>query len=121
MRFERSSVSMASDDSRKIPTAQANSVGNFRLAEISDKSDKSAMSTAEEVRNRLKKAFETSGASPITLALDWGLERNHLREFLIGKKDSLKYEVIESLSEHFGIPINLLIIRRLKKKRKSAA
>lgn len=121
MRFERSSVSMDADDSRKIPTSQAVSVGNFRLAKIAGKSDKSAMSSPEEVRGRLLKAFEGSDKGPITLALDWGLERNHLREFLVGKKDSLKYEVIESLSEHFGIPISLLIIRRLKKKRKTAA
>jgi hypothetical protein len=112
---------MDTDDSRKIPTSQAISVGNFRLAKTSDKSDKSAMSSPAEVRARLLKAFEGSDKGPITLALDWGLERNHLREFLVGKKDSLKYEVIESLSEHFGIPINLLIIRRLKKKKKSAA
>jgi len=112
---------MGADDSRNFPTSQALSVGKFRLADIHSKSDKSAMSSPEEVRARLKKAFEGSDKGPITLALDWGLERNHLREFLIGKKDSLKYEVIESLSEHFGIPINLLIIRRLKKKRKSAA
>lgn len=121
MRFDRSSDSMEMDDSRKIPTAQAKSVGKFRLAQPAEKSDKSAMSTPEEVRARLKKAFESSEKGPITLAQDWGLERNHLREFLIGKKDSLKYEVIESLSDHFGIPINLLIIRRLKKKKKNAA
>jgi hypothetical protein len=109
---------MTADNSRKIPTLQANSVGKFRLAENSGSSDKSAMSTVEEVRNRLQRAFEGSGQSPITLALEWGLERNHIREFLRGKKDSLKYEVIESLAEHFGIPLNLLIIRRPKKRRK---
>jgi hypothetical protein len=112
---------MATDDSRKIPTMQALSVGKFRLAENSDTSDKSAMSTPEEVRNRLRKAFEGSGESPITLAQEWGLERNHIREFLIAKKDSLKHEVVELLSGHFGIPLDLLIIRRLKKKRKTAA
>ena len=120
MRFDRSSVSMAAEDSRKIPTVQANSVGNFRLAENSDKSDKSAMSTVDEVRHRLDQAFARTGDSPITLALKWDLERNHLREFLIGKKQSLKHEVIEMLSEHFDIPLDLLIIRRQKKKRKAA-
>lgn len=78
------------------------------------------MSTVDEVRNRLQRAFNDSGESPITLALLWDLERNHIREFLIGKKNSLKYEVVENLSEHFGISIDLLIIRRPKKKRKVA-
>jgi len=121
MRFERSSVSIAPDDSRKIPTAQLLSVGKFRLAENCDTSDISAMSSPEEVRRRLKKAFEGSKESPMTLAREWGLERNHIREFLRGKKDSLKYEVVENLAAHFGIPIELLIIRRLKKKRETAA
>lgn len=79
------------------------------------------MSTPEEVRARLKKAFESSEKGPITLAEDWGLERNHIREFLVQKKNSLNHEVIEALSEHFGIPINLLTIRKMRKKRKSAA
>lgn len=78
------------------------------------------MSTVDEVRSRLQRAFQGSEESPITLALKWDLERNHIREFLKGKKNSLKHEVIENLSEHFGIPIDLLIIRRPKKKRKSA-
>lgn len=120
MRLDRSSISIAGENSRKIPTLQAKSVGNFRLAEISDKSDKSAMSSVDEVRHRIQQAFDRTGQSPITLALEWDLERNHIREFLIGKKQSLKYEVVENLSEHFGIPKDLLIIRRPKKKRKAA-
>ena len=111
---------MAEENSRKIPTAQELSVGNFRLAEKSDTSDKSAMATVDEVRSRLQRAFESSGQSPITLALTWELERNHIREFLTGKKSSLKHEVIEKLSEHFEIPIDLLIIRRPKRRRKAA-
>lgn len=79
------------------------------------------MSTPEEVRSRLLKAFENSEKGPITLAEDWGLERNHIREFLIAKKNSLNYEVIEALSEHFKIPINLLTIRKMRKKRKQTA
>lgn len=122
MRFDRNSDSIAEDDSRKIPTPQANSVGKFRLAENSDKSDKSAMPSHEEVRHRLKQAFERPGAEgPITLAKNWDLGRDHIREFLIGKKDSLRYEVLEHLSEHFNIPLNLLIIRRQKKKKQKAA
>jgi hypothetical protein len=122
MRFDRSSVSMADDDSRKIPTLQAKSVGKFRLAENSDSSDKSAMASADEVRQRLKQAFARPDVrTPIQLADDWDLERNHIREFLIGKKQSLKHDVIEQLAEYFGIPVDLLSIRRPKKKKRKAA
>lgn len=120
MRFDRSSVSMATEDSRKIPTLQAVSVGNFRLAENSDKSDKSAMSSVDEVRQRIQAVFTKTGHSPITVALAWDLERNHIRDFLDGKKDSLKPEVLQLLSDEYGIPFNMLIIKRQRKKRKAA-
>jgi hypothetical protein len=112
---------MAEDDSRKIPTAQAISVGKFRLAENSDTSDKSAMSSVDEVRHRIQQAFDRTGESPITVALEWDFERNHIRDFLEGKKDSLKPEVLENLSVRYGIPLNMLIIKRQRKKRKAAA
>lgn len=121
MRFDRSSDSITEDDSRKIPTLQANLVGNFRLVEKSDLSDKSAMSSANEVRQRIQQAFERSGDSPISVAIAWELERNHIRDFLDGKKDSLKPYVLENISERYGIPLNLLIIRPQRKKRKAAA
>jgi hypothetical protein len=121
MRLDRSSVSMTEENSRKIPTLQANSVGNFRLAENSDTSDKSAMSSVDEVRHRIQQAFDRTGESPITLALLWEFERNHIRDFLEGKKDSLKPEILQNISEHYGIPLNMLIIKRQRKKRKAAA
>jgi hypothetical protein len=121
MRFDRSSVSITADNSRKIPTPQANSVGKFRLVENSDMSDKSAMSSLQEVRNRIQQAIDAKGDSSITLALDWDLERNHIRDFLEEKKDSLKPEVLLLLSEKYAIPFNLLIIKRKKKQRKVAA
>jgi hypothetical protein len=121
MRFDRSSVSMAADDSRKIPTSQANSVGNFRLAENSDSSDKSAMPNLAQVRAKLQELFDRPGESPITFAVNSGLERNHIREFLIGKKDSLKHDVMLDMAAHFEIPVEDLTIRRPKKKRKAAA
>ncbi len=121
MRFERNSVSIAANNSRKIPTSQAKSVGKFRLAENSDSSDKSAMSSVNEVRQRIQHAFTKSGDSPITCALDWGFERNHIRDFLDGGKESLKPEVLQLISEQYGIPFNMLIIKRQRKKRKSAA
>lgn len=111
---------MTEDDSRKIPTTQAISVGNFRLAENSDTSDKSAMSSVDEVRQRVQQAFTKTGDSPITVALEWGYERNHIREFLIGKKESLKPEVLVLLSDKYGIPFHMLVIKRQKKKRKAA-
>ncbi len=121
MRFERSSDSMGADDSRKIPTLQAQSVGNFRLAGETDKSDKSAtMSSVDEVRQRIMQALARSGDSPITLALDWNFERNHLRDFLEDRKGSLKPEILVLLSERYGIPLQQLIITRQRKKRKAA-
>lgn len=120
MRFERSSVSMTGEDSRNIPTTQQNSVGNFRLAVLADKSDKSAMATAAEVRHRIQQALDRAGDSPITLADDWDLERNHIRDFLLGRKESLKAEVLQLLSERYGIPLPMLIIKRQRKKRKAA-
>jgi len=78
------------------------------------------MSTVDEVRHRVSQAFAKSGDSPITVALEWELERNHIREFLIGKKESLKPEVLQLLSDRYGIPFNLLIIKRQRKKRKAA-
>jgi hypothetical protein len=121
MRFDRNSNSITADDSRKIPTLQGLSVGKFRLVENSDLSDKSAMSTVQEVRARIQQAFDRSEQSPITVALEWELERNHIRDFLDGKKDSLKSEVLLMLSERYNIPFNLLIIKRQRKKRKAAA
>jgi hypothetical protein len=120
MRFDRSSVSITEENSRKIPTLQAKSVGKFRLEENSDLSDKSAMPNLAQVRAKLQELFDRPGESPITLALKWGLERNHIREFLIGKKDSLKHDVMLDLSEYFEVPIEDLTIRRAKKKRKAA-
>jgi hypothetical protein len=112
---------MAAEDSRKIPTMQAKSVGNFRLAESSGSSDKSAMPTHEEVRHILNQAFARKDApSPITLAKDWELGRDYIIDFLNDRKNTLSYETLENLSEELGIPLNLLLIRRPKKKRKVA-
>ena len=79
------------------------------------------MSTVQEVRNRIQQAFDHKEESPITVALELELERNHIRDFLDGKKDSLKSEVLLMLSERYKIPFNLLIIKRQRKRRKVAA
>ena len=78
------------------------------------------MSSVEEVRNRIRRAIEGSGDKPVTLALEWGFERNHIRDFLEAKKDSLKPEVLAAISERYGIPFPMLIIKRQRKKRKVA-
>lgn len=117
MSFDRSSDSMATEDSRKIPTAQAKSVGKFRLVEKSDSADKSAMATVQEVRNLIQHVLDRNGHSPITVAEEWGLERTHIWDFLDGRKDSLKTEVLKMFSDQYGIKFELLIITRPKKKR----
>ena len=119
-RFDRNSVSMATDNSRKTPTAQEGQVGIFQLAESPEKSDKSAMPTVEHIRQRLERAMQAVGDRPVTLALELGLERNHIRDYLEGKKRSLKAEVLMTLSERYGIPLNELLIRKEKPVRKRA-
>lgn len=78
------------------------------------------MSSVDEVRHRIAQAIDRSGDSPVTLALEWELERNHLRDFLEGRKDSLKPEVLQLLADRYDIPFHQLIIKRQKKKRKAA-
>ena len=79
------------------------------------------MSTVQEVRNRIQQAFDRKEESPITVALEWEFERNHIRDFLDGKKESLKPEVLLMLSDRYSIPLNLLIIKRQRKKQKAVA
>jgi hypothetical protein len=114
MRFDRSSTSMEADDSRKIPTAQAISVGKFRLAESPAQSDKSAMATVDQIRRRIEKAMEIAGEGPVRLAGELGLERNHIRDFLEGKKASLKTETMIAISERYSIPFKDLVVTKDK-------
>jgi len=78
------------------------------------------MSSVDEVRRRIQQAFDRSGESDITLALEWGFERGDIWDFLHQKKASLKPEVLKRLSDHFDIPFEQLIITRQRKKRKAA-
>lgn len=78
------------------------------------------MSTTAEVRHRIQQALDRAGDGPVTLALEWEMERNHLRDFLLGRKESLKPEVLQLISERYGIPLSMLIIKRQRKKRKAA-
>jgi SOS-response transcriptional repressor LexA len=79
---------MESIDSRIFPIRQAREVGNIPFAFGKPKSDKSVMEKNElrqRIRNRLTQlgigAVEAAQAIP-------GLERNYLRDFLEGKKQS---------------------------------
>lgn len=109
---------MALEDSRKIPTSQAKSVGNFRLAQMPEKSDKSAVPTVDQIRGIIQKALDKKGVGPVTAALDLGYERNHIREFLIGKKESLKTEVSIAIAEYLEIDFKDLIVTKEKRQRR---
>jgi hypothetical protein len=100
--------------SRSFPTWQELFVGKFRLAEISDLSDKSDMPTADQVRKTVVRALEKAGEGPVGLASAMGIERNYIRDFLQGKKGSLGTEVMLDLSERLGIPFKDLVVTRKK-------
>jgi hypothetical protein len=109
---------MGKQNSRKIPTTQVEKVGNFRLATEPEKSDKSAMPTVDQIRHNLARALEKKGG-PITVAHELGFERNHIRDFLEGKKRSLKTEVMLALSEYLEIPFKDLVITKEKAMRRA--
>lgn len=120
MRFERNSVSMVGENSRKIPTVQANSVGNFRLAGVADKSDKSAMPSIDQIRRKIQKAMDDAGEGSVTLAAELGLERNHIRDFMKGTKQSLKTEVMLQIADRYHIPFKDLIVTKASQPRRAA-
>lgn len=119
MRFERSSVSIEEDDSRKIPTSQQVSVGNFRLAQSAEKSDKSAVPTVDQIRHTITRALDKQGLGPVTCALALGLERNYIRDFLKGDKNSLKTEAVLLISEKLSIPFKDLVVTKEKRMRRA--
>ena len=75
------------------------------------------MPTADQVRHTIARAMERKGEGPVTVALDLDLERNHLRDFMEGKKDSLKPHVVMALAERYGLDFKDLIIKREKPSR----
>lgn len=111
---------MGADSSRSFPTLQAPDVGKVQLAVDADKSDKSAMRTADQIRQTLLNAMTSRGDLPVPLALELGLERNHIRDFLAGKKDSMKAPVLLLLAERYSIPIRDLIVPKEKQTRRRA-
>lgn len=72
------------------------------------------MTTVDQIRRKIQKAMDDKGEGPVTVALDLGLERNHIREFMIGKKRSLKTEVMMLISERYGIPFKELLVSQEK-------
>src|ERR1051326_2899827 len=90
---------------RKVPTR-----------EIAGMSDKSDMPTVDQVRQTVARALEKAGKGPVAVAEAMGVERNYIRDFLQGKKSSLRTEVMLDLSERFGIPFKDLVVTRKKAK-----
>jgi hypothetical protein len=110
---------MDAEYSRSFPTLQAK-VGNFQLAQLSDKSDKSAMPTVDQIRQKLLGLMQAAGDRPVPLAEELNLERNHLRDYFEGKKNSLKIEVLQLLSERYDIPLSDLVAKKEKTIRRRA-
>ena len=108
MRFDRSSVSILEDNSRSFPTVKQK-VGNFQLADNPDMSDKSDMRETDRIRWKIQTAIEAAGFGAVNAAEELGWPRDHLRDYLEGRKESLKAEKLMQLSERFGIPFNDLI------------
>lgn len=54
--------------------------------------------------------MDDAGLGPITVAIELGWPRDHLRDYLAGKKDSLKTEKMLQISERFGIPFKELVV-----------
>lgn len=78
------------------------------------------MPTLDQIRHTITKALVKKGEGAVTVALELGLERNYIRDFLKGDKNSIKTEVALSLSEYLDIPFKDLVISKEKKLRRSA-
>jgi hypothetical protein len=78
------------------------------------------MPSVDQIRHTITAALAKEGIGPVTLALELGKGRDYLRDFLEGKKDSLKIEVVIALSERWDIPIKNLVPSEEKALRRSA-
>jgi plasmid maintenance system antidote protein VapI len=78
------------------------------------------MPTVDQVRRTVARALEKAGEGPVELAGALGIERNYIRDFLEGRKDSLRTEVMLDLSERFGIPFKDLVVTGEKVKKRGA-
>lgn len=72
------------------------------------------MATVDQIRRRLERAMNAAGEGPVWLAGELGMERNHIRDFLQGKKRSLKTETMMALSERYSIPFKDLVVTKDK-------
>lgn len=80
------------------------------------------MATVDQIRRKIQKAMDDAEPKEgaVWLAGELGLERNHIRDFLDGKKRSLRTEVMLSISQRYGIPFNELIITKPAAARRAA-
>lgn len=63
------------------------------------------MAAVDQIRRVLRQALAGRGETAIGVAKELEIERNYIRDFLEGKKASLKIDVAVSLSERFDIPL----------------
>ena len=78
------------------------------------------MPTVDQIRQKILTLMAAAGDRPIPLAEEFGLERNHLRDYFEGKKRSLKIEVLQQLSERYDIPLSDLVAKKEKQNRRRA-
>lgn len=118
MRFDRSSISMGSEDSRKIPTAQAVSIGNFPLAHRPIKSDKSAMPSADQIRAVINEALARHDTGAIAVVMEMrrlgltGVDRTYLSDFLSGKKQSLSFDFSQIFATFLDVDLQSLRVSK---------
>ena len=74
------------------------------------------MRPVDQIRHRIQMAMDAAGIGPVTVAQELGWERNHLRDYMEGKKDSLKTEKMLQISDRFGIPFQELIVGGTRRK-----
>ena len=76
------------------------------------------MPTVDQIRQTISRALERKGEGPITVALELQLERNYIRDFIKGDKNSLKTEVTIALSAYLDIPLKDLLITKERRLRR---
>lgn len=78
------------------------------------------MPTVDQIRQTIRRGMERAGEGAVTLAVQLDQERNYVRDFLAGDKNSMKTEVMLAISERYGIPFKDLIVTKARALRKSA-
>lgn len=117
-KLDLSSVSMSRKHSRKIPTVQAKSVGKFLLAQVAEKSDKSAMPAAAQIRATIREALANRSIGEIEIVTAMKrdgyttVDRTYLSDFLKGKKQSLSFDFTQSLADFLRINVQELRVTK---------